>query len=87
MVDLSIGDLEHKQLGQNLTVESQVVFRNLTTPSGHFAEKRVEVEVQDGTLTIEIGLHASAKIKASLDQDKHGNSNTCLNWIRILAKP
>jgi hypothetical protein len=87
LVDLSIGDLEHKQLGQNLTVESQVVFRNLTTPSGHFAEKRVEVEVQDGTLTIEIGLHASAKIKASLDQDKHGNSNTCLNWIRILAKP
>ncbi len=70
---LSIGDSDHEQFGQNVTVEGRAMFRNVRTPKGQFAEKTLEVEVRDGRLTVEIGLARST-------------TNTCLNWIRITKK-
>ena len=50
------------------------MIRDLTTASGFFAEKRLAVNVNDGKLTLEIGLKGST-------------TNTCINWIRIRPRP
>ncbi len=73
-IELSVGDADHEQFGQNVTLEGQPVHRDLTTASGFFAEKRLAVEIQDGKLTLEIGLKGS-------------KTNTCINWLRILPNP
>ncbi len=73
-VEFAIGDADHEQFGQNVTVEGQPVIRDLTTASGFFAEKRLAVNVNDGKLTLEIGLKGST-------------TNTCINWIRIRPRP
>ncbi len=70
-VTVCIGDAGHTQVGQNVTVEGQPMFRDRETSSGWFAEESVDVTVQDGRLTIEIGLPNST-------------TNTCLNWLRFV---
>lgn len=69
-VTLSIGDSNHEQFGQNVTIEGKSLFRNHRTPHGRFAERSIDVKVEDGHLTVEIGLVDS-------------KTNTCINWLRI----
>lgn len=69
-VEFCVGDAEHVQAGQNVTVEGQAVLQDHTTMAGRFAERRVDVHVTDGRLTVEIGRPGST-------------TNTCLNWLRI----
>jgi hypothetical protein len=71
IVDLSIGDSAYEQFGQNVTVEGVAFFRDDTTAKGRFAEKSVELQVNDGKLTVEIGRKGST-------------TNACLNWVRIV---
>jgi len=70
VVDVSIGDSAYEQFGQNVTVEGKPVFRDHKTARGRFAEKRIKIDVQDGKLTVEIGLKGS-------------KTNTCINWVRV----
>ena len=72
-ITLCIGDSGHEQFGQNVTVEGKSVFRDKRTAAGRFAERSMDVEVKDGRLTVEIGL-------------PNGNTNTCINWLRIEQK-
>lgn len=69
-VVVSVGDSDHEQFGQNVTIEGTAVFRDLRTSTGRFAEKAVTVEVRDRRLSVEIGLPGS-------------KTNTCINWLRI----
>ncbi len=71
-VTVCIGDAGHEQTGQNVTVENQILFDNITTQTGWFNEKTIEVEVTDGRLTVDVGKNGST-------------TNTCLNWI--ILKP
>jgi len=71
-VTVCIGDSGHEQFGQNVTIEGQAVFRDHETPAGWFAERSADVTVEDGRLTVEIGLPEST-------------TNTCLNWVEIKA--
>ncbi len=71
-VTVCVGDAGHEQAGQNVTVENRPLFDNISTQTGWFNEKTIEVEVTDGRLTVEIG-------------KKGSTSNTCLNWI--ILKP
>ncbi|MCA8996836.1 MAG: FAD-dependent oxidoreductase [Planctomycetaceae bacterium] len=70
LVAFAIGDSDHEQFGQNVTVEGVPVVRDVATPRGRFAEHRVEVDIRDGRLTLEIGLPGRS-------------TNTCLNWVTI----
>lgn len=70
-VTVCVGDSDHEQFGQNVTVEGQPFLRDCETPAGWFSEKTAEVQVHDGRLTIEIGLPKSS-------------TNTCLNWVRLV---
>lgn len=70
-VSVCVGDSDHEQFGQNVTVEGQALLRDCETRAGWFAEKSAEVEVRDGRLTVEIGLPGSS-------------TNTCLNWVRLV---
>lgn len=69
-VTVCIGDSGHEQVGQNVTIEGEAALRNVTTPAGQFLEKSCNVKVDDGHLTIEIGLPGAT-------------TNTCLNWLIV----
>ncbi len=69
-VTVCIGDASHPQPGQNVTIEGKPLFRDHHTPQGWFAEKSMEVDIDDGSLTLEIGRPGS-------------KTNTCLNWLMI----
>lgn len=69
-VSLCIGDSDHEQVGQNVTVEGTQVLADLETRKGWFAERTIDVPVDDGRLTIAIGL-------------PNGTTNTCLNWVQF----
>ena len=72
LVQLSIGDADHEQLGQNVTIEGKAVAKDVDTPKGHFRELAAKVQVNDGKLTVELGRPG-------------GTTNTCLNWLQILV--
>jgi len=67
-VVLCIGDSDHEQLQQSVSVEGQSAVDRQTTAAGEFTEVAIDVEVTDGRLTVDIGS----------DLEK---SNTCLNWL------
>ncbi|MDB4743302.1 hypothetical protein OAF98_02350 [Planctomicrobium sp.] len=67
-VFVCLGDIDHEQAGQNLTIEESVVATKLDTSAGSFVELETEVDVQDGRLTLVLGTPT-------------GGSNTCINWI------
>ena len=68
---LSVGDSDHEQPGQNVTIEGSAVFRDVDTPAGVFREGEAVVAVGDGRLTVEIGRPGST-------------TNTCLNWVIVV---
>ena len=70
-VTVCVGDSDHIQEGQNVTVEDTVLIEGVTTSAGLFVEKTTTVEVRDGRLTMAIGIPG-------------GTMNTCVNWIRIV---
>lgn len=67
-VCVCLGDIDHDQAGQNLSIESSVVATKLDTSAGNFVELETEVDVQDGRLTLILGTPT-------------GGSNTCINWV------
>ena len=67
-VTVCIGDAGHEQAGQNVRVENQPLFENISTQAGWFREKTIEVNVKDARLTVEIG-------------KKGSTTNTCINWL------
>ncbi len=67
-VTVCIGDSEHEQFGQNVTIEGIQVATDVTTPM--FEEFTAEMDIRDGRLTIEIGLPGHT-------------TNTCLLWCVI----
>lgn len=69
-VTVCLGDASHSQVGQNMTIEGQTVFENVDTRTGHFAEKSLDVTVDDGQLTVEIG-------------KPNSDTNTCINWLVV----
>jgi len=70
-VCVCLGDIQHEQVGQNLTIEESVVAKKLDTSAGNFVELETEVDVQDGRLTLILGTPT-------------GGSNTCVNWIWLM---
>ena len=72
LVTVCVGDSGYEQTGQNVTVEGHAVIRDLDTAIAQFAEKTVEVNVEDGRLTVDIGLEGHT-------------TNTCLNWLRFVT--
>ena len=73
LVEFCVGDSDHEQLQQAVTVEGKQVVKKETTSAGHFREGRVSIEVTDGLLTVEIGSGVNG-------------SNTCLNWLRVIQQ-
>jgi len=71
-VHVCLGDADHEQLGQNLSIENVVVAKNIDTATGFFHETTTTVTVSDGALTLTLGV-------------PQGGSNTCINWM-ILEK-
>jgi len=71
-VTICVGDSGHEQVGQNAMIEGKTLFRELTTHSGRFGEQTSTVVVSDGRLTISIGRPG-------------GLTNTCLNWVQVVA--
>ena len=69
-VTVCVGDSDHEQLGQNVTVEGQTLMENQNTESGMFHEAVTTVAINDGRLTMEIGRPGS-------------KTNTCVNWLLI----
>ena len=69
-VTVCVGDSGHEQVGQNVTIEGAETFRDLDTATSEWAEKTIAVDVEDGRLTVEIGLPEST-------------TNTCINWLLI----
>jgi hypothetical protein len=69
-VTVCVGDSGHEQLNQTVVVEGRSIFKNESTVAGRFAERRIEVEIVDGRLTMEIGSGAA-------------KSNTCVNWLLL----
>ncbi len=69
-VSVCIGDSDHEQVGQNVSVEGTELLVDCETDKGWFAERTVDVSVDDGRLTIEIGRPDST-------------TNTCLNWMQF----
>ena len=67
-ITVCIGDAGYEQSGQNVRVENQPLFENITTQAGWFREKTIEVDVKDARLTVEIG-------------KKGSTTNTCINWL------
>lgn len=65
-----LGDAEHPQPGQRLTLEDVTLAKNIDTQAGRFRELSSTIEVSDGALTMTIGL-------------PEGGSNTCINWLVI----
>ena len=69
-VTACLGDAEHPQPGQHLTIEGVMVAENVDTPAGRFREVSCTVNVGDGALTVTIGT-------------PKGGSNTCINWLVV----
>ena len=69
-VTACLGDAEHPQPGQYLTIEGGTVAENVDTPAGRFRELSTTVNVNDGTLTATIGT-------------PKGGSNTCINCLVV----
>ena len=68
IVTVCVGDSGHEQIGQWVKIEGTQVVKNEATATGFFREQKVQIDVSDGRLTVEIG--------------KQGvKTNTCLNWI------
>ena len=72
-VTVCVGDSGFEQTGQNVTIEGQAAIENRDTPVGEWHEATVDVAVKDRRLTVEIGRPG-------------GNTNTCLNWIRVVPR-
>jgi hypothetical protein len=72
-VTVCVGDSGHEQTGQNVTVEGDETLRGIDTFTGEWLEKVVTVDVEDGHLTVEIGLPGSS-------------TNTCLNWLQVVPR-
>ncbi len=70
-IHLALGDAEYPQPGQYLDMEGQVAADKIDTESGQFHEITAERVVEDGRLTLTLGIPA-------------GGSNTCINWIILL---
>ncbi len=70
VVTVCVGDATHRQSGQRLRVEKQLLVQDITTAAGSFLEKTIVVHINDGRLTLELGPQQPAQ-------------NTCLNWIRF----
>ncbi len=69
-VTACLGDAEHPQSGQHLTIEGVNFAKNVDTQAGKFLELSSIIETKDGDLTVVIGT-------------PKGGSNTCLNWLVI----
>ena len=65
-----LGDEEHPQPGQYLTIEGVTLAKNVNTQAGRFSELSSTVKVNDGALTVTIGT-------------PKGGSNTCINWLVV----
>lgn len=71
-VVLCVGDSGHDQNDQSVFVEGRNAIDRIDTWEGGFSEAAIEVEVEDGKLTIDIG----SGIR---------KTNTCLNWIQVFS--
>ncbi|MCB9940735.1 MAG: FAD-dependent oxidoreductase [Planctomycetaceae bacterium] len=69
-VAICCGDAGHEQTGHRVTCEGQIVVDGEPTSAGQFIERTVEIDIQDGRLTLELGPQQSG-------------SNTCVNWVGI----
>lgn len=69
-VTVCVGDSDHVQAGQWVTIEGIPVIKGETTARGSFLEKQLTVDVKDNRLSIDIG-------------KPNSKTNTCLNWIQF----
>ncbi len=69
-VRVCVGDSGHEQHGQHLSIENQLVAKAIDTDAGWFREFTKNVTVDDGRLTVTLGI-------------PQGGSNTCVNWIVV----
>ena len=70
-IHASLGDAGYPQPGQHLQIEGKVAAHNQATEAGQFHEITAERIVEDGRLTLTLGIPA-------------GGSNTCINWIILI---
>lgn len=69
-VTACLGDAEHPQPGQHLSIEGVTLAENVDTGAGRFRELSATIVVKDGALTVTIGT-------------PKGGSNTCINWLVV----
>ncbi|MEZ6128233.1 MAG: FAD-dependent oxidoreductase [Planctomycetaceae bacterium] len=69
-VTVCVGDSDHEQPEQNVTVEGRLLIQNVPTQAGGFHEASTSVTVRDGRLTVTIGRPS-------------GNANTTLCWLAL----
>ena len=69
-ITICVGDSGHEQLQQRVAIEGVETIDDVTTGAGEFAERSVDVEVNDGRLTVQLGSGKPA-------------SNTCINWLLV----
>ncbi len=67
-VTVCIGDAGHVQPGQNLSVEGETVFSDISTEAGSFLEKSTNAVAEDGRISVVIGKEGAP-------------TNTCLCWL------
>lgn len=67
-VTVCIGDSGHDQPGQNVFVEGEMVFEDVTTEAGAFLEKSTTIVSDDGRISVTIGREGAS-------------TNTCLCWL------
>ena len=67
-VHACLGDSGHPQPGQHLSIENKTAATNIETAAGQFHEVTSIVTVNDGHLTLTLGI-------------PQGGSNTCINWV------
>lgn len=70
-VTVCVGDAGHPQPGQRVVIEGVEAVDDAMTGPGRYREAEVDVTVEDGRLTLEIG-------------SGRPGCNTCLNWLRVV---